>query len=81
MNITSLTDEEAQQLESIKGAIGHCVIALLSNKKNINTANILSQIVNEMEKATDETEFKRFRASLEIVGTSSFLSKGSKHEA
>ncbi|HHB1424441.1 TPA: hypothetical protein ACOQZT_000385 [Serratia odorifera] len=76
MSITSLTDEEAQQLESIKSAIGHCVITLLSKQKAINTANILSQIVNEMEKATDETEFRRFRASLEIVGTSSFFQQG-----
>ncbi|EPA6639525.1 biofilm development regulator YmgB/AriR family protein [Serratia bockelmannii] len=50
-------------------ALGRCVIAILVRKKIVNTDNILSQIVAEMEKASDNDEFQLYRNTLEFVGT------------
>ncbi|MDC6118737.1 hypothetical protein PJX95_11805 [Serratia rubidaea] len=69
MNLDDLTDEQIQQLDSIKSIVGHCVVMLLAQRKTINTANLLSQIAGEMEKIPERSEFNKYRATLEFVGT------------
>ncbi|WP_390903423.1 biofilm development regulator YmgB/AriR family protein [Serratia proteamaculans] len=49
--------------------LGRCVIDLIVRKRTINTANILSQIVREMEKTPDNNQFQLYRTALEFVGT------------
>lgn len=44
-------------------------LIFLFAKKIVNTDNILSQIVAEMEKASDNDEFQLYRDTLEFVGT------------
>ncbi|RFT79970.1 hypothetical protein DX900_15485 [Serratia marcescens] len=69
MSIHYLTDSETQNLEKVSTVLGRCVIDLLVRKKIVNTDNILSQIVAEMEKASDNDEFQLYRNTLEFVGT------------
>ncbi|WP_421105913.1 hypothetical protein [Serratia marcescens] len=69
MSIHYLTDSETHNLEQVSMVLGKCVIGLLVRKKMVNTDNILSQIVAEMEKASDNDEFQLYRDTLEFVGT------------
>lgn len=69
MSIHYLTDSETQNLEKVGTVLSRCVIDLLVRKKIVNTDNILSQIVAEMEKASDNDEFQLYRDTLEFVGT------------
>lgn len=69
MSIHHLTESDTQRLDDMSKALGRCVIAILVRKKIVNTDNILSQIVVEMEKASDNDEFQLYRNTLEFVGT------------
>ncbi|BEN13630.1 MULTISPECIES: biofilm development regulator YmgB/AriR family protein [Serratia] len=69
MSIHYLTDNDAQQLDEMEKVLGRCVIDLIVRKRTINTANILSQLVKEMEKTPDNHQFLLYRTALEFVGT------------
>ncbi|PNU39710.1 biofilm development regulator YmgB/AriR family protein [Serratia marcescens] len=69
MSIHYLTDNDAQQLDEMEKVLGRCVIDLIVRKRTINTANILSQLVKEMEKTPDNNQFLLYRTALEFVGT------------
>ncbi|HBC0578246.1 TPA: biofilm development regulator YmgB/AriR family protein [Serratia marcescens] len=69
MSIHYLTDNDAQQLDGMEKVLGRCVIDLIVRKRTINTANILSQLVKEMEKTPDNYQFLLYRTTLEFVGT------------
>ncbi|SMP82403.1 Biofilm development protein YmgB/AriR [Serratia sp. CC22-02] len=69
MNIQKLTESEMQSLDKMSALLGRCVMDILVRKKNLNTDNVLSQIVTEMERASDNEEFQLYRKVLEFVGT------------
>ena len=55
-------------LHDVSLALGDAVLQLIQNHKKVSGGNILSQLVNEIEREQDQQRFAALRSAIELVG-------------
>ncbi|HEJ8054179.1 TPA: hypothetical protein SMI48_004882 [Serratia marcescens] len=55
-------------LHDVSLALGDAVLQLIQNHKKVSGSNILSQLVNEIEREQDQQRFTALRSAIELVG-------------
>ncbi|CAI1658431.1 MULTISPECIES: biofilm development regulator YmgB/AriR family protein [Serratia] len=55
-------------LHDVSLALGDAVLQLIQNNKKVSGSNILSQLVNEIEREQDQQRFAALRSAIELVG-------------
>ncbi|MEG7426599.1 biofilm development regulator YmgB/AriR family protein [Serratia marcescens] len=54
-------------LHDVSLALGDAVLQLIQNHKKVSGGNILSQLVNEIEREQDQQRFAALRSAIELV--------------